>query len=149
MPKVFCSTPPEKAQLRAPLSPLQTAWTGKGQTRVIYYFSVHNGVVLPDIWLRWRGCCTATLLATLSFGLAKAYANHPWSVTEPEAVGVPGWQTGTKALCLYRLLTVATQSMHGHHIYSGRLWQPRNVLLLRGSMQKYCHNNVMALPWSS
>ena len=28
----------------------------------------------------------------LSFGLAKGYANHPWSVTEPEAVGVPGWQ---------------------------------------------------------
>ena len=43
----------------------------------------------------------ATLSAPLSFGLAKAYANHPWSVTEPEAVGVPGWQTGTKALCLY------------------------------------------------
>ena len=43
----------------------------------------------------------ATLSARLSFGLAKAYANHPWSVTEPEAVGVPGWQTGTKALCLY------------------------------------------------
>ena len=29
------------------------------------------------------------------------YANHPWSVTKPEAVGAPGWQTGTKALCLY------------------------------------------------
>jgi len=43
----------------------------------------------------------ATLSASLSFGLAKAYANHPWSVTEPEAVGVLGWQTGTKALCLY------------------------------------------------
>ena len=27
------------------------------------------------------------------------YANHPWSVTEPEAVGVPWWQKGTKALC--------------------------------------------------
>ena len=25
----------------------------------------------------------ATLSAPLSFGLAKAYANHPWSVTEP------------------------------------------------------------------
>ena len=37
----------------------------------------------------------------LSTTLAKAYANHPWSVTEPEAVGVPEWQTGTKALCLY------------------------------------------------
>jgi len=24
------------------------------------------------------------------------YANHPWSVTEQEAVGVPGWQTGGK-----------------------------------------------------
>jgi len=43
----------------------------------------------------------ATLSAPLSFGLAKAYANHSWSVTEPEAVGVPGWQTGAKALCLY------------------------------------------------
>jgi len=48
---------------------------------------------LPDIWL--------TLSAPLSFGLAKAYANHLWSVTEPEAVGMPGWQTGAKALCLY------------------------------------------------
>ena len=43
----------------------------------------------------------ATLSAPLSLGLAKAYANHPMSVTEPEAVGVPGWQTGAKALCLY------------------------------------------------
>ena len=25
----------------------------------------------------------------------------PKTVTEPEAVGVPGWQTGAKALCLY------------------------------------------------
>jgi len=31
----------------------------------------------------------------------RVYTNHPWSVTEPEAVGVPGWQTGAKALCLY------------------------------------------------
>ena len=29
----------------------------------------------------------------------RVYANHSWSVTEPEAVGVPGWQKGTKALC--------------------------------------------------
>jgi len=27
-------------------------------------------------------------------------ANYPWLVTEPEASGVPGWQIGTKALCL-------------------------------------------------
>ena len=27
--------------------------------------------------------------------------NHPWLVTEPEADGVPGWQTGATALCLY------------------------------------------------
>jgi len=40
-----------------------------------------------------------------SFGLAKAYANHPWSVTEPEAVGVPGWQTGAKALSLQSIPT--------------------------------------------
>ena len=43
----------------------------------------------------------ATLSALLSFGLAKAYANNPWLITEPEAVGVRGWQTGAKALCLY------------------------------------------------
>jgi len=43
----------------------------------------------------------ATLLASLSFGLAKAYTNHPWLETEPETVGVPGRQTGAKALCLY------------------------------------------------
>jgi len=61
----------QKAQLRAPLSPLQAAWTGF------------------DPYLReW-------------LILAKAYANHPWSVTEPEAVGVPGWQAGAKALCVY------------------------------------------------
>ena len=40
-------------------------------------------------------------LSTTLVGSAKVYANHPWSVTEPEAVGVPGWQTGAKALCLY------------------------------------------------
>jgi len=59
--KCLFSHTSQKAQLRAPLSPLQTAWTD----------------------------------------LAKAYANNLWSVTEPEAVGVPGWQTGAKALCLY------------------------------------------------
>ena len=43
--------------------------------------------------------------AQLGAGLAliSVYANHPWSVTEPEAAGVPGWQTGTKALWLYSL----------------------------------------------
>jgi len=33
-------------------------------------------------------------LSTTLVGLAKVYANDPWSVTEP---GVPGWHTGAKA----------------------------------------------------
>ena len=45
----------------------------------------------------------ATLSAPLSFGLAKAYANHSWSVTEPEAVGVPGWQTRERVELLIEL----------------------------------------------
>ena len=40
-------------------------------------------------------------LSTTLVGLAKVYANDPWLVTESEAVGVPGWYTGTKALCFY------------------------------------------------
>jgi len=31
-------------------------------------------------------------------GLAKCLRHNPGSVTEPEAIGVPGWQTGT---CTY------------------------------------------------
>jgi len=54
----------------------------------------------------------ATLSALLSFGLAKAYANHPWSVTEPEAVGVPGWQTDVKALCRYSQSPQACKPVH-------------------------------------
>jgi len=29
-------------------------------------------------------------------GTPSVYANHPWSVPEPEAAGVPRWQTGAK-----------------------------------------------------
>ena len=43
----------------------------------------------------------ATLSAPLSLVLLSVHANHPWLVAEPKAVEVPGWQTGTKALCLY------------------------------------------------
>jgi len=43
----------------------------------------------------------AILSVPLSLVLLSFYANHPWSVTEPEAIGVPGWQKGTKPSCLY------------------------------------------------
>ena len=84
---------------------------------------------LPDLWLRWRGCSIATVSAPTLAGLAKAYANHPWSVTEPEAVGVPGWQTGAKALrlysqspqackqCLPTLLLLATVCLHAFAVW--------------------------------
>ena len=48
----------------------------------------------------------ATLSASLSRVWLSFYANHPWLVIEPEAVGMPGWQTGAKALCCIRLLCV-------------------------------------------
>ena len=50
---------------------------------------------MPNIF-----CSNTSQNALVWFGY-KVYVNHPWSVTEPEAVGVPGWQTGAKALCLY------------------------------------------------
>jgi len=40
------------------------------------------------------------------------YANRPQSVTEPEAVGVPGWQTGAKALCLYSQSPQSCKPIH-------------------------------------
>ena len=51
-------------------------------------------------------------LSTTLNGLAKVYANHPWSVTEPEAVGASGCQTGTKALCLYSQSPQACKPTH-------------------------------------
>ena len=39
------------------------------------------------------------------------FLNH-FLVTEPEAVGVPGWQTGTKALCLYSQSPQACKPVH-------------------------------------
>jgi len=43
--------------------------------------------------------------------LAKAYANHPWSVTEPEAVGVPGWQIGAlKGIVPLQLIPTGLQA---------------------------------------
>ena len=39
------------------------------------------------------------------------FLNH-FLVTEPEAVGVPGWQTGTKALCLYSQSSQACKPVH-------------------------------------
>ena len=30
---------------------------------------------------------------------ASGRGSHPCSVTEPEATGVPGWQTGAKTMC--------------------------------------------------
>jgi len=44
---------------------------------------------------------SATLSTPLSLDWVNIYANHPWLVTEPETIGVPGWQTGTKTLYLY------------------------------------------------
>jgi len=37
---------------------------------------------------------SATLSTPLSLDWVNIYANHPWLVTEPETIGVPGWQTG-------------------------------------------------------
>ena len=49
--------------------------------------------------------------------LAKAYANHPWSVTEPEAVGVPGWQTGPLSLITsLPLLVFLVSSLEVHEL---------------------------------
>jgi len=36
-------------------------------------------------------------MATLLAPLSKCYVNHSWSITEPEVVGMPRWQTGAKA----------------------------------------------------
>ena len=62
---------------------------------------------------QWEGQCARMSSQITSqnaqsiAGSLSIYANHPWLVTEPEAVGVPGWQTRTKALCLYTLLLFA------------------------------------------
>ena len=80
----------------------------------------------------------ATLLATLSFGLAKAYANHPWSVTEPEAVGVPGWQTGTKALCLYSQSPQACKPIQGTTALVE--WNALQTILAPGVSQSLCQS---------
>ena len=49
------------------------------------------------------------------FGLAKAFANHPWSVTEPEAVGVPGWQTGAIGHCAFTVNPHMPASLSAGH----------------------------------
>ena len=56
---------------------------------------------------RVRQITNSTLVGWLS-----VYANHPWLVTEPEAVGVPGWQTGTKASCPLQLIPQVCKPVH-------------------------------------
>jgi len=71
---------------------LQTAWTGF-DPNLYSGGSSSAGPVLVEIatarsFILNRGIVTDT----------KAYANHPWSVTEPEAVGVPRVKTGPGCL---------------------------------------------------
>ena len=45
------------------------------------------------------------------------YVTYAWfarsvSITKPETVGVPGWQIGTKALCLYSQFPQACKPVH-------------------------------------
>jgi len=47
-----------------------------------------------------RHCSIATLSAPLLLVWLSIYVNHLWLVTEPVAVGVPGWQTGAKAFTI-------------------------------------------------
>ena len=68
MPNVCSLTPPEKAQLRAPLSPLQTAWTGFDPNLYISGSS-SAGPALVEIatarsFILDRGIVTDTLSAT-------------------------------------------------------------------------------------
>jgi len=72
MPNVFSLTPPKKAQLRAPLSPLQTAWTGFNPN---LYSSVSSsaGPTLVEIatarpFILNRGIVTDTMSAQKSQG---------------------------------------------------------------------------------
>ena len=74
LPNACSLAPPKKAQLRAPLSPFQTAWTG-------FDPNMYSGGSSS------AGPALVEIATARSFILAKAYANHPWSVTEPEAVG--------------------------------------------------------------
>jgi len=71
---------------------------------------IHSGTIAPPTGTPFhfardlvevKGCSMATLSVPLSLVWPSVYANNPRSVTELGAVGVPGWQAGTKALCLY------------------------------------------------
>jgi len=66
----------------------------------------------------------ATLIAPLSLVQLSVYANNPWSVTEPDAVGVPG--------CLHELSCTGTAT----------------VAKVRGNIRTmHAHHNSSLLPW--
>jgi len=69
------------------------------------------------------------------------YANHPWSVTEPEAVGVPGWQTGAKALCLYSQSSQACKPVRRAPTWLTTAlveWNELHTILALGAWQTLC-----------
>jgi len=61
----------------------------------------------------WDEEAAALQLSTTLAGLAKCLCQPPnRSVTEPEAIGVPGWQTDVKALCRYSQSPQACKPVH-------------------------------------
>ena len=48
-----------------------------------------------------HSCCMKKYASRRGIDANACLLTPPKTVTEPEAVGVPGWQTGAKALCLY------------------------------------------------
>jgi len=86
----------------------------------------------------------ATLSAPLLLVWLSVYANHHWLVTEPEAFGLPGWQTGAKALSPYCQSSQACKPIHRAPTWLTTAlveWNALHAILAPGGMTDIvCHN---------
>ena len=99
-----------------------------------------GGVLMPGWFLK----SPPRMLVWLS-----VYANHPWSVTEPEAVGVPGCQKGTKALCLYSQSPQACKPVHRALTWLTTALVECNALrTILAPVQAVCEGESGALYWA-
>jgi len=103
-----------KVYISSPCSTLKLLQYSSLKYCIIHYRLSHRHTffILPEIWLKLRGCSIETLSVPLLLVWLSVYANNHWSVTEPEAIMVLGWQTGTEALCLYCQSTQACKPNH-------------------------------------
>jgi len=73
--------------------------------------------------------------------VGSVYAHHHWLVAEPEGVGMPGWWTWTKALCLYSQSPRACKPVHRAPTWvtiALKEWNALHIILVPGVWWALC-----------